>query len=113
MDRHSQNQSNNPEKNKLIEKALRIGGYSFPQTIDEVAEFERLFGNTDILLPPELQDPCFLYAILDNNQEARAQKNNTFAMAARHGSSDLPDDIITKIIEDIKQESSKDFNSCI
>jgi len=115
MNRLSKNDSNYQKKNKLIEKALRIGGYSFPQTIDEVSEFERLFGNTEVILPPELQEPFFLYAMFDLNPESNIKhdQKTTISMAAREGSSNLPDDIKAKIVQDIKMEEANIIDSNI
>ncbi len=45
---------------KKIERTLRTGGFLFPETVDEVKEFERIYGATDVILPTELQEPHFL-----------------------------------------------------
>ena len=96
-------------QNKVIEKALRIGGFLFPETIEEVKEFERIFGKTDIILPPAMQEPSFLRRnskIRRNSQIARFAATN-FAMAAREGSSKIPNSIKLKIIADIKDAEAK------
>src|SRR5262245_26443855 len=109
MKKVTKNDSTDPKKRNLIEKALRYGGYSFPQTIDEVSEFERLFGSTDVLLPPDLQEPFFLYAMLDSNPESNKMEDQRakFSLAAREASSQLPEDIVNKIIRDIQSEEAK------
>jgi hypothetical protein len=113
MNNPSKNESHSPKKNKLIEKALRVGGYSFPQTIDEVSEFERLYGTTDVILPPELQEPFFLYAHFELNPKINASpdQKTAISMAAREGSSILPVEIKSRIIQDIKTEEAKKINS--
>ena len=96
--------SDNIHENKMIEKALRIGGFLFPETIEEVKEFENLFGTTDVILPSELDVPTFLYSESEKANNSKIVKSpcENFAMAAREGASKLPEDIQKKIIEDIK-----------
>ena len=108
MDKTTDNHQNDQQE-KAIEKALFTGGFLFPQTVDEVKEFERIYGTTDIILPIELQEPEFLDGELSSNS-TRVLKfpAENFAMAAREGSSKLPTEIKQKILKDIKDsESSK------
>lgn len=96
-------------ENKIIEKALKTGGFLFPETVEEVLEFERLFGTTEVILPPELDEPKFLNSKFTNgNVIVMKTPCNNFAMAAREASSKLPKEIEDKIIQDIKKAQLKD-----
>ena len=109
MKRNIKDNSKNSHQDKLILKALRTGGFLFPESIDEVKEFERIYGKTDIILPPELQDPTFLerkLKIWSNTKNVKFPSEN-FAMAAREGSSKLPNEIKLKIIKDIKNTEAR------
>jgi len=91
--------TNEIREEKMIQKAFRKGGFLFPETPEEVAEFEKKFGNTDILLPEELREPSFLKV----KSTAQAKKKlsepaENLAMAAREGSQ-LPDDVLKKMKE--------------
>lgn len=103
------NNSNDDQQEKMIEKALSTGGFLFPTTVDEVKEFERIYGTTNVILPQELQEPTFLDAATENKGKAKVIKfpSENFAMAAREGSSKLPIELKHKIIQDIKNSITK------
>jgi hypothetical protein len=103
------NNSQNDQQEQMIEKALNTGGFLFPKTVDEVKEFERIYGTTNVILPLELQEPDFLNLELENKTKTKVVKfpSENFAMAAREGSSKLPSEIQQKIIQDIKNSHSK------
>lgn len=103
------NNSQNDQQEKMIEKALNTGGFLFPQTVDEVKEFERIYGTTNVILPLELQEPDFLNPESENKGKTKVLKfpSENFAMAAREGSSKLPAEIQQKIIHDIKNSHTK------
>ncbi len=88
---------NDTQQEKLIQKTLRTGGFLFPETPEEVVEFEKQFGNTDILLPEELRDPTFLNSKREKiiKKSPIAIKGN-LAMAARDGSK-LPDELLEEM----------------
>jgi hypothetical protein len=97
----------NPEENqqnKMVENALRTSGFLFPETVEEVLEFERIYGTTDVILPTELQEPTFLYEKSEKAHGSKSVKfhSENFAMVAREGSFNLPQEIKQKIIKDIK-----------
>jgi len=75
--------SNNNLQEKMIEQALKTGGFLFPESIEEVKEFERIYGTTDVILPVELQEPTFLYSKSDigNYFENIKSPGENFAMA--------------------------------
>lgn len=52
--------SNPEEQEEVLCAALKKFGFVFPTTPSEVAQFEEVFGNTEIDLPEELQDGQFL-----------------------------------------------------
>ncbi len=85
---------NEIQQEKLIQKTLRTGGFLFPETPEEVVEFEKQFGNTDVLLPEELREPTFLNSKRNNIVKIKpvVTKGN-LAMAAREGSK-LPDELL-------------------
>ena len=97
------------QKEKIIEKALKTGGFIFPQTVNEVKEFERLYGATDVILPTELESPTFLDSSKKSGSNSRVVKFPTedFAMAAREGSNSLPPEVKQKIVDDIKASEAK------
>jgi len=102
--------SKNNQQNKLIETTLKTSGFLFPKTVEEVKEYERVYGTTDVILPLELQEPTFLYTKSENAQNLNLEvlPSDNFAMAARNGlSNKLPDKIQQKIIEDIKKAEQK------
>jgi pyruvate-formate lyase-activating enzyme len=96
------------EKEQLIQKALRTTGYVSPETPEEVKEFEKKFGNTDVIFPEGLSDLKFL----DAKKPAKVvgikmkEVSDNLAMAAREGSS-LPDEILKKMKEHRKEAKKK------
>lgn len=58
--RQSDNSKSNQQE-KMIEQALKTSGFLFPETVEEVKEFERIYGTTDVILPVELKEPTFIY----------------------------------------------------
>ncbi|MCW3120130.1 MAG: hypothetical protein JWM28_4212, partial [Chitinophagaceae bacterium] len=55
-------------------------------TVNEVSEYERTFGDTDIILPDDMQEPTFLEKALSRfsvqEQKATTEPEN-YALAAR------------------------------
>jgi hypothetical protein len=101
--------SKETQQEKMIEKALRTGGFIFPETVEEVKEFERIYGKTDVMMPTELQEPDFLYS-----QKKKIGKikmvtlhSENLAMAAREGSNHMPDEIKFRMAEDRKKVDLK------
>jgi len=94
---------------KMINKALRTGGFIFPETIDEVKEFERIYGKTDVILPAELQEPDFLYSKSKEKGHPKVANldSENLAMAARKGINQLPEEIISKMKKDRKRVEAK------
>lgn len=86
----------------LIEKTLRTGGFLFPETAEELKEFELIFGNTNVILPEELQNPAFLNFIKKKSTKSKFNSSNSLnrAMAARAGSDFLPAEIQKKMEKD-------------
>lgn len=107
--------SNNSEdkKEKIIQSALRAGGFVFPQTVSEVEAFEKSFGTTDVTLPDHLKVPDFIKkgktAKLAKVKSIGIQQDN-FAMAARDGASKLSDDVLQKMKEDRKKADAQFLN---
>lgn len=98
--------SNQNQQEKMIDYALKTGGFLFPQTVEEVEEFERIYGNTDVILPIELNDLTF-YKESEKSENVIRMCNDKFAMAAREGISKLPKEIQQKIIDDIMNSENK------
>lgn len=104
--------SNNIEdkKEKMIQNALRAGGFVFPQTVSEVKAFEKSFGTTDVTLPDHLKVPDFITKG-KTQKPAKAKSiaihQDNFAMAARDGASMLSDDVLKKMKEDRKKADAK------
>lgn len=108
MKKNKSNNSNSIQE-KMIEKALRTGGYVLPSSDDEIKEFERIYGTTDVILPEELQEPNFLYANPKKKHSAKIKEliSNNFAMAARQGAEKLPDEIKNRMEEDRRKADAK------
>ena len=98
MKKDAKENANDKKKDKMIQQALRTGGFLFPETPEEVVEFEKRFGHTDVILPEDLRE-----APLPNKNSALKltprEKKENLAMAAREGSQ-LPDEVIKKMKED-------------
>jgi hypothetical protein len=109
MNKRISNKSVNSQQNKLIEQALKTNGFLFPTTVEEVNEFERIYGTTDVILPCELQEPFFLPSTSKKRSGYIVEKipADNFAMAAREGSTELPKEMKRKIINDIREAQSK------
>lgn len=86
-------QKNQESRNeRIIQQALKTGGFLFPTTINEVENYELNYGSTDVILPEELQEPDFLF----NNSGKKLINNEsweTIAMAARDGIDAIPEHI--------------------
>jgi hypothetical protein len=93
----------------MIEKAFRTGGFIFPETVDEVKEFERIYGRTDVILPAELQNLDFLYSQFKKSSKKKITiiHSENLAMAAREGNDQLPDEIKNLMAEHRKKADSK------
>lgn len=89
----------NSEKEEIIQRALKTGGFLFPTTVNEVESYELTHGSTDIILPEELQEPNFLFTTNEKTLNDNESKP-TVAMAARDGKNFIPD----HIKERMKQE---------
>ena len=98
------------KQERLIEKALRSGGFLFPVTIEEVKEFERIYGTTDVLLPDELREPTFLDNKVENQiLKINAVKKPAFALAARGATVQLSDEVKKKMAQD-RRKADKEAN---
>ncbi len=92
--------TNETRQEKMIQKAFRKGGLLFPETPEEVLEFEKRYGKTDIILPEELQEPSFITSKSPlQTKKKKLEAFENLAMAAREGSQ-LPTDILEKMKED-------------
>ena len=102
------NQTQNRQE-ELIQKALRTGGFLFPETVDEVIEFEKSFGNTDVILPEDLQQPLFLETPSKKTSKAKiiTLNDEKLAMAAREGSAKITDEVRKRMEVDRKKVDAK------
>ena len=75
------------EKNfeKRLKSSLKQNGYLFPTTDEEVANFEKLYGNTDLAIPSEIDNP---EAILKNRGEKPVESEEEFLACAAFHSKD-------------------------
>ena len=91
--------NNEIQQEKSIQKAFQEGMFLFPETPEDVAEFEKKFGSTDIILPDELQEPTFITSKRKESiKKSSTEIKENFAMAAREGSS-VPKDILKSMKE--------------
>lgn len=100
------NNSNSKDPKVDLEFLLRTNGFLFPETVNEVSTYERTFGDTDIILPDDMQEPLFLkeaYSKLTAHKENIVKfETENCAMAARdEKGSELPDHIKKKMEEDL------------
>jgi hypothetical protein len=56
------NKKSDTELEKSLNKALKSFGLLFPSTEEEVIEYEKRCGNTEIIMPEDLREPDFLYS---------------------------------------------------
>jgi hypothetical protein len=112
MDNGTNKNPNAKDQTLNLEFLLRTNGYLFPETVNEVSEYEKRFGDTDIILPDDMQEPTFLEKALSNlpGNKLTAIKNNdeNFAIAARfEKGTELPEHIKKKMEEDRNNSENK------
>ncbi len=83
-----------------IEFILKTNGFLFPETVEEVIEFEKNFGNTDVILPVELENPEFLYTQKSNSTIVQGSTPDNLAMAARNGKNFISDEVLESMKND-------------
>ncbi|MGZ3858140.1 MAG: hypothetical protein ACXVMS_01325 [Flavisolibacter sp.] len=87
---------------ELIQKVLKSNKKLFPETVEEVMEFEQKYGTTDIILPEELQEPTFLYSF-EEADVINTPFQYVTAVAARNENEEIPGDIRKRMDEDRKK----------
>jgi len=109
MKTNSERNSNKTHQERIMEIALRTRGNLFPETIDEVKEFERKFGRTEIILPTDLLEPDFLNSKSNKNKKSKnkTQHSEKLAMAARSGIHKLPEEVLKQMFLDRKKADAK------
>lgn len=100
------NNSNSKDPQVDLEFLLRTNGFLFPETVNEVTAYERTFGDTDIILPEDLQEPSFLkeaYAKVnaERGNVVRLQADNCSMAARDEKGNELPEHIKKKMEEDL------------
>lgn len=103
--------ASNNESNKFSESferqvydALKFYGYNLPESDEEIESYVEMFGNTKIELPDDVDDADHIYKkFMKENQDDGNADGSISAMAAQaeEGNS-LPDNIIKKIEDSIK-----------
>lgn len=100
--------TNEKEQDNMIEKALRTSGFLFPKTIAEIKEYEKIYGTTSVILPPDLESPEFIYSKKKiASKILKLHTEDNFAMAAREGKTGMPEEIKNKILSDIDASQKK------
>ncbi|RIH66187.1 hypothetical protein D1164_04555 [Mariniphaga sediminis] len=98
MKKQSNSKYQDSQKEMNIQRALRTGGFLFPENVDEVEEYELLYGNTDFILPEELQEPVFLDTKKSEDIIFPDTTNTVrVTMAARDGKNFIPEHIKEKM----------------
>lgn len=87
---------------RLIEKVLKSNKKIFPETIEEVMAFEKMYGSTDITLPENLQHPTFLFTFKEI-EGPTLDKRSVSAVAARNEGLEISSEIKQKMAEDRKK----------
>ncbi|WP_114940819.1 hypothetical protein [Mucilaginibacter endophyticus] len=100
------NNSNSKDPQVDLEFLLRTNGFLFPETVNEVNAYERTFGDTDIILPDDMQEPSFL-------KEARSrvtrERDNIISLRADNFSLAARAEKGNELPEHIKQQMEKDL----
>jgi hypothetical protein len=100
------NNSNSKDFKVDLEFLLRTNGFLFPETVHEVSEYERTFGDTDIILPDDMQEPTFLkeafsrMEISNNIVQIKSQPENCSLAARDDAGEQLPDHIRKRMDDD-------------
>jgi hypothetical protein len=68
--------TNYSEKATPLIDLLKKGGFLLPMSEEEVDEYDKVFGKTDILLPPEIDSPDFLF----NNLSGKTNSEKDFSV---------------------------------
>lgn len=108
---------NNANQDKAFHKALKKGGYIFPETDEELLNFEISISKMKFHIPEELNNPL---KILKRGKIDKVHEFNTFydeqvegnlAQAARDGSN-ITDEVWLQMEKDRKKaEETKDDNN--
>jgi len=94
MAQNSKENSLKSQQERIIEKAMRTNGFLFPETVEEVKEFEKIYGTTDITLPDELQDLSFMEKpAKEPVVRLIGETKKRLALAARGGTVKLTDEV--------------------
>jgi hypothetical protein len=98
------NNSNSKDPQVDLEFLLRTNGFLFPETVNEVTAYERTFGDTDIILPDDMQEPSFLKEAHSRVAEERDNviklQDDNCSLAARDEKGDELPEYIKKRMED-------------
>lgn len=78
---------------EVIEKVLKSNKKLFPETIQEVMEYEAKYGSTDITLPESLQNPTFIYTMPQLDSVSFQTDAIISAVAARNEGIELTPEI--------------------
>ena len=100
---------NQKQQEGTIQKALKTGGFLFPETVNEVIEFEKVFGNTDVILPEDLQQPLFLErsSKITSTLTIVSPQEENLAMAAREGAIKITAEVRKRMEADRKKADEK------
>ncbi len=94
MKNHSKANSSKREKQEeLIQKAMHNSGFLFPETIEEVEEFERIYGTTAIILPEVLRTPVFPDDLVTKKPLEKLMTAPKLAMAAKGAKHKMTDEV--------------------
>lgn len=100
------NNSNSKDPQVDLEFLLRTNGFLFPETVNEVTAYERTFGDTDIILPDDMQEPSFLKearhrVAQERDNVVRLQADNCSLAARDEKGNELPEHIKQKMEDDL------------
>ncbi len=98
----AENTKNTSDFEKYVQHALKSFGFLFPSTEEDVIEFEKRCGNTEVILPEQLREPDFLYTGT-NPQDSLKVLNiyESHAHAARNSNgSYIPDEVRERMKKD-------------
>lgn len=107
-----ENQKYSSPEEKAFYKALKRYGYIFPETEDELKQFEDSIANMEFKIPDKFSDPIEILAkgkvdkIENYLSFSDEQVEENLAQAAREGS-EIPDDVLKQMENDRRKAEGK------
>lgn len=99
---------NQQSKSKSLISLLKGGGYILPTTDDDLEEYDQLYTKTDIILPPEVDSPNFLF-VNDQKKDKIDEKNELHKLEIMKAILPLGDKITLGKAESLNNGPQKNY----